>query len=81
MARRPRRRPPATRITARRSKEQGRRPRIADNLRTMLLEAWSRQGKPLKGKLIDRSVMSGEIARPAKKSWDRAGLNRLTLRE
>ena len=47
----------------------------------MLLEAWGRQGKPLKGKLIDRSAMSGEIARPAKKSWDRAGLNRLTLRE
>jgi integrase len=74
----------ATRVTVRRSKSEagaGRRPPIADNLRTILLEAWDRQGKPHEGKVVDRSVMSGKIARQAEKAWDRAGLNRITLHE
>src|SRR3954470_13542309 len=72
----------ATRILVRRSKSEAgtqRRPPIADNLRTVLAEAWKRQGQPLEGKLVDRSVMSGKIAAQAEKAWDRAGLNRITL--
>src|SRR4051812_3257703 len=74
----------ATRVTVRRSKSEagtGRRPPIADNLRTVLLEAWDRQGKPHEGKVVDRSVMSGKIARQAEKAWDQAGLHRITLHE
>jgi integrase len=74
----------ATRILVRRSKSEAgtqRRPPIADNLRTVLAEAWKRQGQPREGKLVDRSVMSGKIAAQAEKAWDRAGLNRITLHE
>jgi integrase len=74
----------ATRITVRRSKSEagtGRRPPIADNLRTILLETWDRQGQPHDGKVVDRSVMSGKVAAQAEKAWDRAGLNRITLHE
>src|SRR3954463_5185224 len=74
----------ATRILVRRSKSEAgtqRRPPIADNLRVVLAEAWKRQGRPLEGKLVDRSVMSGKIAAQAEKAWDRASLNRITLHE
>jgi integrase len=57
----------ATRVIVRRSKSEAgtqRRPPIADNLRTVLAAAWERQGRPRTGKVVDRSVMSGRIARP-----------------
>ncbi len=74
----------ATRLVVRRSKSEAgtqRRPPIADNLRTILLDAWERQGRPREGKVIDRSVMSGKIARRVEARWDAAGLNRITLHE
>ena len=74
----------ATRVLVRRSKSEAgtqRRPPIADNLRTILLHAWQRQGKPLEGRVIDRSVMSGKIARRVEARWEAAGLSRITLHE
>ena len=64
----------ATRLLVRRSKSEAgtqRRPPIADNLRTVLADAWERQGRPRDGKVVDRSVMSGKIAAPR-----RSGLGR-----
>jgi integrase len=74
----------STRLIVRRSKSEAgtqRRPPIADNLRTVLTEAWERQGRPLEGKVVDRSVMSGKIAARVDAAWDAAGLNRITLHE
>jgi integrase len=74
----------ATRLLVRRSKSEAgarRRPPIADNLRQVLAEAWERQGRPSDGKVVDRSVMSGKIARRVETAWDAAGLNRITLHE
>jgi integrase len=74
----------ATRLIVRRSKSEAgtqRRPPIADNLRSVLDDAWRRQGQPREGKVIDRSIMSGKIARRVEKAWDEAGLNRITLHE
>src|SRR4051794_36468925 len=74
----------ATRLIVRRSKSEAgtsRRPPIADNLRTVLAEAWDRQGRPLSGNVVDRSVMSGKIAARVDAAWDAAGLNRITLHE
>jgi integrase len=74
----------ATRIHVTKSKSDAgthRRPPIADNLRSILAEAWERQGCPLEGKLVDRSVMSGKIAARAEAAWTAAGLNRITLHE
>jgi integrase len=73
-----------TRLIVRRSKSEAgtaRRAPIADNLRSVLEDAWKRQGRPSDGKVIDRSVMSGKIARRVEKAWDAAGLNRITLHE
>src|SRR3954447_12434745 len=59
----------ATRLLVRRSKSEAgtqRRPPIADNLRVVLAAAWERQGRPLTGKVVDRSVMSGKIGRPSR---------------
>jgi integrase len=74
----------ATRLLVRRSKSEAgtqRRPPIADNLRTVLAAAWERQGHPRTGKVVDRSVMSGKIARRVEARWEAAGLNRITLHE
>jgi integrase len=74
----------ASRLLVRRSKSEAgsqRRPPIADNLRQVLAAAWERQGRPHEGKVVDRSVMSGKIARRVEKAWDAAGLNRITLHE
>src|SRR3954451_11607707 len=74
----------ATRLIVRRSKSEAgtqRRPPIAENLRSVLDNAWRRQGRPREGKVIDRSVMSGKIARRVEARWDAAGLNRIPLHE
>ncbi len=74
----------ATRLIVRRSKSEpgtSRRPPIADNLRTVLTDAWERQGHPLAGKVVDRSVMSGKIAARVDTAWTAADLNRITLHE
>jgi integrase len=74
----------ASRLVVRRSKSKAgtqRRPPIADNLRQVLAEAWERQGRPREGKVVDRSVMSGKIARRVEKAWHVADLNRITLHE
>jgi integrase len=74
----------ATRLIVRRSKSEAgtaRRPPIADNLRTVLAEAWERQGHPRDGKVVDVSVMSGKIGARADAAWAAAGLNRITLHE
>ncbi|WP_028060346.1 site-specific integrase [Candidatus Solirubrobacter pratensis] len=74
----------ATRLIVRRSKSEAgtsRRPPIVDNLRTVLVTAWERRGRPLSGKVVDRSVMSGKIAARVDAAWDAAGLNRITLHE
>lgn len=47
----------------------------------MLSEAWLRQGRPARGRVLERSVMSGKIAERASKAWTGAGLNRITLHE
>ena len=47
----------------------------------MLAAAWERQGRPHAGKVVDRSVMSGKIARRVEKAGDAAGPNRITLHE
>jgi integrase len=65
----------ATRLPVRRSKSEAgtqRRPPIADNLRVVLGAAWERQGRPVFGKVVDRSVMSGKIARRVEKAWGAA---------
>jgi integrase len=74
----------ATRLIVRRSKSEAgtsRRPPIADNLRTVLADAWERHRHPLSGKVVDRSVMSGKIAARVDAVWDAAGLSRITLHE
>jgi prevent-host-death family protein len=74
----------ATRVLVMRSKSDAgthRRPPIADNLRTILADAWERQGRPREGKVVDRSVMSGKIATRAEAAWTAAALNRITLHE
>jgi integrase len=74
----------ATRLLVRRSNSDAgtqRRPPIADNLRTVLADAWERQGRPLTGKVVDRSVMSGKIGARVDAAWAAAGLNRITLHE
>ena len=74
----------ATRLLVRRSKSDAgtqRRPPIADNLRAVLADAWERQGRPLTGKVVDRSVMSGKIGARVDAAWAAAGLNRITLHE
>src|SRR4051812_27423211 len=62
----------ATRLLVRRSKSDAgtqRRPPIADNLRAVLAEAWERQCRPLTGKVVDRSVMSGKIGARVDAAW------------
>jgi integrase len=74
----------ATRLIVRRSKSEAgtsRRPPIADNLRTVLAEAWERQGRPRTGKVVDVSVMSGKIGARVDAAWQAARLNRITLHE
>jgi integrase len=74
----------ATRLLVRRSKSDAgtqRRPPIADNLRTVLADAWERQGRPQTGKVVDRSVMSGKIGARVEAAWTAAGLSRITLHE
>jgi hypothetical protein len=57
----------------------GRRPPIADNLRTVLSDARERHGRQREGKVLDRSAMPGKIARRVEKAWDDASLNRTRL--
>jgi integrase len=74
----------ATRIVVCRSKSEAgtqRRPPIAENLRAVLADAWERQGRPMTGKVVDRSVMSGKIGPRVDAAWTAAGLNRITLHE
>jgi integrase len=74
----------ATRLIVRRSKSEAgtsRRPPIAANLRAILADAWERHGRPLEGKVVDRSVMSGKIGTRVDAAWTAAGLNRITLHE
>lgn len=74
----------ATRIHVMRSKSDAgthRRPPIADNLRTILSDAWERQGRPHEGKVLGVSVMSGKHAERADAAWKAADLNRITLHE
>jgi integrase len=74
----------ATRILVMKSKSDAgthRRPPIADNLRTVLADAWERRGRPREGEVVERSVMSGKIAARADAAWTAAGLNRITLHE
>jgi integrase len=74
----------ATRLIVRRSKSEAgtaRRPPIADNLRSVLEDAWQRQGRPREGKVLVVSVMSGKIGRRVEARWDSAGLDRITLHE
>ncbi len=58
-----------------------RRPPIAAPLRSVLTETWLRQGRPARGRVLERSVMSGKIASRASTAWTDAGLNRITLHE
>ena len=58
-----------------------RRPPIAAPLRIVLSEAWMRQGRPTRGRVVEISVMSGKLASRAAKAWTDAGLNRVTLHE
>ena len=74
----------ATRLIVRRSKSEAgtsRRLPIAGNLRTVLAEAWQRQGRPRIGKLVDVSIMSGKIGSRADAARKEAGLNRITFHE
>src|SRR4051812_40105792 len=67
----------ATRLVVRRAKSEAgplRRPPIADNLRTVLADAWARQGRPRIGKVVERSVMSGKMADRVTEAWEAAGL-------
>jgi integrase len=58
-----------------------RRPPIAAPLRIVLSEAWLRQGRPTRGRVVEVSVMSGKLASRVAKAWAVAGLNRITLHE
>jgi integrase len=58
-----------------------RRPPIAAPLRIVLSEAWMRQGRPTRGRVVEVSVMSGKLASRAAKAWADAGLDRITLHE
>ncbi len=58
-----------------------RRPPIAAPLRVVLQEAWLRQGRPSRGRVLECSVMSGKLASRAASAWAAAGLNRITLHE
>src|SRR3954470_16226199 len=74
----------ATRIHVMKSKSDAgthRPPPIADNLRTILTDAWDRRGRPRAGKVLGVSVMSGKHAERADAAWRAAGLNRITLHE
>jgi len=74
----------ASHILVLRSKSEAgtqRRPPIAEPLQQILREAWLRQGRPTRGAVCERSVMSGKLASAATKAWDDAGLNRITLHE
>ena len=74
----------ASRVTVGRSKTvagTGRRPPMAAPLRIVLEETWERQGRPDRGRMIDRSVMSGKMAARVTAAWAAAGLNRITLHE
>jgi integrase len=74
----------ATRLLVRRSKSDAgtqRRPPIADKLRTVLADAWERQGRPQTGRVVDRSVMSGKIGARVDAAWKAASLSRMTHHE
>ncbi len=58
-----------------------RRPPIAEPLRVLLAAAWERQGRPTRGSVCERSVMSGKLAERATDAWADAGLERITLHE
>jgi integrase len=51
-----------------------RRPPIAAPLRIVLSEAWMRQGRPTRGRVVEVSVMSGKLAARAAKAWAETGL-------
>jgi integrase len=74
----------ARRLLVTRSKSDAgteRRPPIAEPLRTVLMRAWLRQGRPDTGRVLERSVMSSKLAERATKAWSRANLSRITLHE
>ena len=74
----------AARVLVTRSKSVAgteRRPPIAAPLRTILSEAWLRQGRPTRGRVLEVSLDSGKHARRATAAWEAAGLNRITLHE
>jgi integrase len=72
------------RLVVRKAKSQagtGRRPPIAEPLRPILLGEFMRQGRRESGAVSAVSVMSGKIAERARKRWEAAGLEPITLRE
>lgn len=74
----------ATRLLVTRSKSEAgreRRPPVAEPLRAVLAAAWHRQGRPSRGRVLERSVMSGKLATRATAAWADAGLDRITLHE
>jgi integrase len=74
----------ATRLLVTRSKSEAgreRRPPIAEPLRAILAAAWDRQDRPRRGRVLERSVMSGKLATRATATWADAGLERITLHE
>jgi integrase len=74
----------ASHVLVLRSKSEAgtqRRPPIAEPLQQILREAWLRQGRPTRGPLSERSVMSGKLAVAATAAWEREGLQRITLHE
>ena len=74
----------ASRVLVTRSKSAAgteRRPPIAAPLRTVLQEAWLRQGRPSRGRVLEVSVTSGKLASRATHVWADAGLSRITLHE
>jgi integrase len=58
-----------------------RRPPIAAPLRTVLDDAWNRQGRPSSGRVLERSVMSGKLTSRARQAWHARGLQPITLHE
>jgi integrase len=74
----------ASRVLVTRSKSEAgreRRPPIAEPLRLLLAAALERQGRPTRGPVCERSVMSGKLAMRATATWTDAGLERITLHE
>ncbi len=75
----------ATRLLVRRSKSEAgthRRPPIADNLRSVLADAWERQGRPRDGQGRRPLGHVGQDRRARRRAaWTAAGLNRITLHE